>query len=329
MKTLKLHSEQNFGITTISNVFLDEFAFHQDSHKIWAALFPVISAGHKLRITSTPNGKENKFYELMTDPALDGLWSRHRIDIHEAVRQGLPRDINLLRRGLNDDDAWAQEYEIQWLDEASAWLPFDLIVSAEDELAGLPSAYQRGPCYVGVDIAARNDLFVIWVLESVGDILWTREMIVRKRISFAEQDTLLDEVFRRYRVVKCYMDQSGMGEPQLEGARRRHGSRVEGILFSQASKVAMATVGKQAFEDRKIRIPTDDTALRSDLHQLKKEVGPTGIPRFIAEHTSNGHADRAWACFLACYAASGNLGEVSVSSRRRRESAALLKGYGY
>ena len=31
-----------------ANVFLDEFAFHQDSRKIWTALFPVISAGHKL-----------------------------------------------------------------------------------------------------------------------------------------------------------------------------------------------------------------------------------------------------------------------------------------
>lgn len=53
-----------------ANVFLDEFAFHQDSRKIWAALFPVISRpGLKLRVVSTPNGKGNKFYELMTSPA--------------------------------------------------------------------------------------------------------------------------------------------------------------------------------------------------------------------------------------------------------------------
>ena len=51
-----------------ANVLLDEFAFHADSRKIWAALFPVISAGKKLRVVSTPNGKANKFYELMTDP---------------------------------------------------------------------------------------------------------------------------------------------------------------------------------------------------------------------------------------------------------------------
>jgi phage FluMu gp28-like protein len=79
-----------------ASVLLDEFAFHQDSRKIWAALFPVISAGHSLRVISTPNGKGNKFYELMTTD--DPVWSKHRCDIYQAVAQGLPRDIEQLRR---------------------------------------------------------------------------------------------------------------------------------------------------------------------------------------------------------------------------------------
>lgn len=60
-----------------ANVLLDEFAFHQDSRAIWRALFPVISKpGLKLRVISTPNGKGNKFFELMTGH--DDGWSRHR-----------------------------------------------------------------------------------------------------------------------------------------------------------------------------------------------------------------------------------------------------------
>ncbi|MGL9772935.1 MAG: terminase large subunit domain-containing protein [Sodalis sp. (in: enterobacteria)] len=86
-----------------ANVFLDAFAFHADSRKIWTALFPVISNGYTLRVTSTPNGKGNKFYELMT---LDIVWSRHVVDIYQAVREGLPRDIAEMRAALNDDDAW-------------------------------------------------------------------------------------------------------------------------------------------------------------------------------------------------------------------------------
>lgn len=289
-----------------ANVLLDEFAFHQDSRAIWRALFPVISKpGLKLRVISTPNGKGNKFYELMTGS--DDGWSRHTTDIYQAVADGLPRDIEELRRGAGDEDLWAQEFELQWLDEASSWLSFELIASCEHEAAGDPAGYTGGPCFVGVDIAARNDLFVIWVLERVGDVLWTREIIERCRVSFAEQDALFDDVLRRYRVSRACMDQTGMGEKPVEDAQRRHGSmRVEGVLFTAANKQTLATHGKEAFEDRKLRIPEGRADLRADLHKLKKVTSPTGAPRFIADSDSAGHADRAWACFLALNAAHGD-----------------------
>jgi len=286
-----------------ANVFLDEFAFHKDSHAIWRALFPVVSKpGLKLRVTSTPNGKGNKFYELMTGEA--DIWSRHVVDIYRAVEDGLSRDIAALKEALNDDDAWRQEYELEWLDEASAWLPWELINGVEHDQAGDPSLYAGGPCYVGIDIGRRKDLFVIWVFELVGDVLWTRQVIERRGASFAEQDQLLDEVFSRFRVMRCCMDQTGMGEKPVEDAQRRHGStRVEGVLFTSPNKLTLATVGKQRFEDKGLRIPMGNQALRADLHKLQKVAGPTGAPRFVAESDAGGHADRAWACFLACNAA--------------------------
>lgn len=301
-----------------ANVFLDEFAFHQDSRKIWTALFPVISAGHRLRVVSTPNGKGNKFYDLMT--GTDPLWYRQVTDIYQAVADGLPRDIDELRTALGDEDAWAQEYELKWLDEAAAWLSFELISGCEDDLAGRPELYTGGPCYVGVDIGARNDLFVIWVDELVGDVAWNREIIARKRISFAEQDQLLAEVFARYRVIRCCMDQTGMGEKPVQDAQRQHGaSRVEGVLFTGPNKLVLATLGKEQFEDRKCRIPLGDKVLRADLHKMKKIQGPTGTPRFVAESDGAGHADRTWAKFLAANAAHGPAVEYAYHSVRRRE----------
>jgi len=285
-----------------ANVFLDEFGFHADSRRIWAALFPVISNGYRLRVVSTPNGKGNKFHDLVTGQ--DDRWSRHVVDIHRAVAEGLPRDIDALREALGDADAWAQEYELQWLDEASAWLPYDLIGAVEHPAAGDPIHYQGGACFLGNDIAARNDLWVTWVLEAVGDVLWTREVVTLRRASFAEQDATMDDLFQRYRVVRLGMDQTGMGEKPVEDAKRRYGeSRVEGVLFTAANKLMLATVGKEAFEDRRVRIPAGDPALRADLHKLKKVTGPTGTPRFVAESDGTGHADRAWAGFLAVHAA--------------------------
>lgn len=285
------------------NLLLDEFAFHKDSRAIWAAVFPIIRDSYKLRVVSTPNGKGNKFYELAT--LNDPVWSIHKVTIVDAVNAGLPFNLDQQRRALNDEDIWAQEYMLEWLDEASAWLDYDLINSCEHELAGNPAHYAGGGCYGGEDIALRRDLWVGWVKEKVGDVLWTREIRVLRRASFLEQDRNRDELFGKYRMLRYCMDQTGMGEKPVEDAKRRHGElRVEGVLFTAQTKLLLATVGKQSFQDRKERIPQGDDVLRADLHKIKKEVSATGAPRFVADSDGSGHADRAWAGFLATYAAS-------------------------
>lgn len=285
-----------------ANVFLDEFAIHQDSREIWGALFPLISAGYKLRVTSTPKGKANKFYELWENGG--NVWSRHRCDIHQAVAQGLPRNVAELRQGLNDEELWSQEFELQFVDESTSWLPWDLINGCEHVLAGKPDLYTGNDCVVGVDIGRRKDLFVIQVLERMGDVYWQREEIVLRAATFAEQDAALDRVFRAYKVAACFMDQTGLGEKPVEDAQRRHGPAVTGVVFGVGTKARMAKAAKRAFEDRKVRIGTGDQALREDLHKIKKDVrGETVL--FTADRDADGHADRAWALFLALDAASG------------------------
>lgn len=299
------------------NLLLDEFAFHRDSRRIWGSAFPVAArGGHKIRVISTPNGKGNKFFELMTSE--DTAWSRHHVDIYQAVEQGLEVDIDELRAGMADEDAWAQEFELKWLDEASSWLSYDLISECEGVMLGLPEQYQGGKVYVGVDIAARNDLFVIWVLEDVGGRLLTREVIAEKRVTFAEQDELLQSVFDRYYVMRVAIDQTGMGEKPVEDAKRHYGSRVDGVLFTASRKLELATVLKDAMQDRRVLIPGGDRVIRADLHAIKSRVGPTGIRRLVAEGDTDGHADRFWALALAASAGSEAPAEYDYRPARVR-----------
>ena len=285
-----------------ASVVLDEFSRHRHSREIFQALYPSISRPDlRFLALSTPNGKGNMFYELMT--AQNSNWSRHTVDIYQAVAEGLNRDIDDLRRGCIDPDLWAQEFELKWLDEAAAWLTYDLITACEDADAGKPEKYQGGPCFIGNDIAARNDLWVAWVWEAVGDVLWTREIRVLQHKTFAEQDAVLAELMQRYKVTRVAIDQTGMGEKPVEDAKRRYPGRVNGVLFTPAAKLELAVAGKAKFEDRKVRIPLGDPVLRADLHKTRKTVGPTGIPRLNADSDSAGHADRFWAALLGITAA--------------------------
>jgi phage FluMu gp28-like protein len=288
-----------------ANLLLDEFALHADSERIWAACFPIVSrAGLKLRVASTGNGKKNMFYKIMTNG--DPIWSRHVIDIHRAVREGLDRNVEELRRGLNDEEVWRQEYECAWLDDMGALLLMDDILACESEGAGDPSQYQGGLVYLGNDIAARGDLWVLVALEEVGDVLVTRELVVKRNISFAEQDAIMADFFNRYRVVRLAMDQTSMGEKPAEDAKRRYGaSRVDGVLFSTGSKLRIATFLQQRTQNRHIRYPMGDSLLRADLTKVKRVQGPTGGVRLVAESDQTGHADRFWAFALAASAAAG------------------------
>ena len=288
-----------------ANVFLDEFAFHQDSRRIWAALFPVISAGHRIRITSTPNGKSNKFYELMTGKG-DG-WSRHRCDIHQAVAEGLDRNVDEMRAAAGDEELWAQEFELDWADGASAWLPYDLIAAAEHPHAGDPARGGDGSTVVGNDIGRRRDLWVAWLCEEVGDVLWTREIVELRGATFAEQDAALDALLNRWpRTRKVAMDQTGMGEKPVEDAIRRYGaSVVEGVLLTGPRRLELATVFRRRIEDRQFVLPAGDRALRTDLHGVKRVAGATGAPRLVVEgdEGADSHSDRFWGGALCAGAA--------------------------
>jgi len=116
-----------------ANLILTEFAFHEKPAEIWRAIYPSISnpmrgGQKKLRIISTPNGPGDKFHELWTKSD----YSKHLVTIHDAAANGLKIDVEELRRGLNDPEGWAQEYECQFMDSGSVLLPYDLIATCED-----------------------------------------------------------------------------------------------------------------------------------------------------------------------------------------------------
>jgi phage FluMu gp28-like protein len=332
---------------------LDEFAFHADSQKIYAALFPTISRGFGLELISTPNGQQGKFYEIAKAAGLvdrgsefgirdsapeprianpeSRPWSGHRVTIYDAVRQGLPWNIDELRRGVDDEETWQQEYCCAFLSDAANYIPMELImgcVSEEATTEWSPESEVRGPAsvtpdaghrtsdlYLGVDIGRKRDLTVAWLFEKLGDVLWSRELLTMKGTTFDAQEKAIDDLIigssdhRAIRqptdhpiVRRCCIDQSGLGLMLAERLAKKYGAIVEPVQFTAQVKERLAPMVKQLFEDRLVRIP-DNREIRADINAVKRFVTPAGNVRFDAEHTDKGHADRFWALALAANAA--------------------------
>lgn len=311
-----------------AHILLDEFAFHKDSGAIWKALFPTVTRGYRIRIISTPQGRQNMFYRLWANAEASG-YSAHKVTIYDAVRMGLElkddkgRIISPdeLKKALNDDEAWEQEYMCEFLDETTALLTYEMIGECEsDRCLWDGISYKNAPkgnYYIGMDIGRKKDLSVIWTLEDTGSELLTREILVMEKMPFREQQEQLHARLAALSPVKVCIDATGIGAMLAEEAAR-YFPCVEEVMFTSASKEEMATKTRKAFEDRQIRIPIERD-VRDDLHSIRKTVTQAGNIRYDADRTeTKGHADRFWAMALAIQATTAPKKDYNILSGLKR-----------
>lgn len=323
---------------------LDEFALHPDPRKLWSIAYPGITWGGSMEIISTHRGSHNFFNGLIREILEKGnpkKISHHRVTLQDALDQGflsrlqqsLPDDhevqdmdeadyFQFIKNGCADEESFLQEYMCQPADDDAAFLEYDLIASAEypageDWEITLEQAKGR-ELYGGLDIGRTHDLTVLWILERLGDVLYTRKIITLKKMSKPDQEKELWPWLPF--LSRCCFDYTGLGIGWGDDAQKKFGQyRIELVTFTGFVKEAMAYPVRGAMEDRKLRIPYDPY-VRADLRAVSKVVTPSGNIRFMAERTPNGHADRFWALALAKEAASTAANIIEYNPMPGKES---------
>jgi len=322
-----------------SNVIFTEFGFLEDAAAVWRAAYPSITnplrGGLKrVLIITTPNGKGNKAYELWCktplgakeegvtlDPDKKIRWVGSKVTIHDAIEMGLPLDIEELREGMNDPEGFAQEYECKFLDGSNVLLPYDLIAKAEsaeasevcDDWTGLKSK----KIYLGIDFGRQHDPTVCWADERVGDVLWTREVLVLQSMDSVDQFEILKPRIEAAERV-CF-DYTGPGVGLGDYLAKTYGEwnpgkhlfgKIELCTFTVALKRDIFPKFRRSFESpTKLRIPIS-RVVREDLHAMQQVIH-NGQYDYWAPRTREGHSDRCTAGALANRAAgdeSGNCG---------------------
>jgi phage FluMu gp28-like protein len=315
-----------------ANVVLDEFAFHQDSRRIWQSLFPTITRGYKIRVISTPQGRKNKYYELWSG---NPRYSKHKVDIYEALAGGLvifgddgdPAGPEYLREALDDEEAWLQEYECQFVDEATAWISYELITECEHPSLSDFNEWQGGPVFAGIDIGRKKDVTVYWSFEKIGDVFWSLRKIELKAVHFRDQLNQLLAVIAEDNPRRICVDCTGMGMQLAEDLQYVLGvHRVEQVHFRNNVKEDLAVTTKRIFEDRRLRIQVD-RKVREDIHNVKKVVTASGNSRFDADKTRDGHSDRFWSLALALHAGANTPGKVEIITGMPRAMGTELELY--
>ena len=297
-----------------ANLVLDEFAFHERPDRIYEAIYPAISnplrGELKLRIISTPAGRNSKFFEIW-NKSEELNFVRHKTTIHSAIEEGLPMDVEALKTGLDDPEAWEQEYECEFVDATNVLLPYTLIDECVSDEATLDCEEENGNAvrFVGIDIGRKHDLTVAWTLEKVGDVMWTREVLVLRNTPYHLQEELLAD--RINRATHAAIDSTGIGNAISESLAKRFAFKLEECTFTQGLKAKIFPGLRRAFQERGLRVPRDK-AIREDLHSVNELTTPGGNKQYRAVRRSDGHADRCTALALANYAALLNQGSGAI-----------------
>lgn len=294
------------------NAILDEFAHHEESYAIWAAITRQVGLGHKVRVLSTPNGEQGKFYDLCKELGLtDGVapennfgivggWSIHWIDANMAIADGCPINMQEMRDLIKDDDIVNQEFYCAFLKTGGAWIPLELIQRAESDGATLdwPGGYEAtGKVFGGIDVARTTNRTTMWLKEQVGDVLITRMALALHNMPFPEQARRLAPWVKLSDV--SAIDSTGMGIGLFDELNELCPGRVMGVNFAGSSrlrgekkkkhpassgvadgavrlKTDLAVKLKKSFEGGKERIPYS-LDIRTELQAVKRIATATGV----------------------------------------------------
>jgi len=322
-----------------ANILLTEFAFFEDPDRTWRAILPSITnplrgGEKKVRLISTPNGAGNKFHDLWSKNfnTQDSKWSCHKVSIYDAVKQGLPVDIEELRAAIDDPEGWAQEFECEFIDAAGVLLPYEVIALCESPEAHetAPPEYWQAtggaPLSIGIDFGRKKDLTVAWSAEGVADLLITREVLCLQNMSTPDQVELLRPRIRK--AAHVCLDYTGPGVGLGDYLVKEFGEynpdkhlfgKIELCTASQQKNAENYGALRLAMSDRKWRVPIN-RVIREDLHSVYRVASKTGGVSYRAPHTADGHADRCYALALCHRAGSqaGTTGAVYVFADTRR-----------
>lgn len=318
-----------------ADVNLDELPFMRQARRIYTAAVPIISrGGGSLTLGSTPLGKSDIFYEILEGEA-DNYPQYERIrvawwdcpefctDVGRARREAPSmstaervaefgtESLSAIFHSL-DLESFQQEYELVFVDDAVAFIPWELILAASrdgDELdvarsvTEFASAPTVGPLYAGYDVGRRRDAAELQVVEQVGEKRFrVRLMMTMDQTEFSQQRAELAILLNTRRdISRLCIDETGMGMDMAEFMVQSFPGRVEAISFTNAVKQDLANGLKIALQDRRLQIPAD-RGLMTQIHSVKKFVTVAGNIRLDTDGDEKHHADKFWALALAVHA---------------------------
>lgn len=193
--------------------FLFDEIDHWETRQLEAlpdAVFPIIDNRLNpeclLRLISTPWVEGRLFQEIWEDEAGSYEdWSRHYIDVYDAVRAGYPIDIDALKRRYKaTPERFSREYECKWV--STDYFFFDRsVIAALQSQDPLP---EGADVYCGIDVGKKHDFTAVQFLYVTEEGSVAADLYLLRKMSYEKIAEIVSELLIQYGPKKVKVDET-------------------------------------------------------------------------------------------------------------------------
>ncbi len=292
---------------TANDIYLDEAAHFLNDEPVMRAIKPMLIATQgTFTIVSTPFGKRGLFwdqYRIATDEQATRDDVR-AYDLYPSTISPLISRERMEQEHLNlTDPEFQQEYLGEFIEQVDTYLPLDLITPCVDPTLVLQDVGESDKEYViGIDFAKQRDETVVILAEFEEDgCIVVRHISAWSGMEYGKQVGRIGQLAETFKIISGAADQTGVGEAVMEDLN--HVIRqVEGVIFTAASKIDLASSLRSFLEHQRITLP-NDRRLIMQLNALRYQVSKTGNLLFESPEKDRIHDDYLWSLALTCHAA--------------------------
>lgn len=309
------------------DIYLDELAHYANDREVYkGSTALILRAKGQMTVCSSPLGRRGQFWEIARQELRPyGSYWRQKVpwwlcsffcnDVVTASRDALKmateeRVARFGTQGIKEQfsslplDDFQQEFEVVYVDEAMSFFPYELILPATNDSLELADDFSQvkhiGRLHAGFDVGRKKDFSELAIFDELDDGRFICRLLKRyDKVKFQTQEASLRQMLNLLPIGRMLIDQNGIGMHLTENLADDY-PQVEGVTFTGPSKETWATDFKIGLQKSLIVLPRE-RELVSQIHSIRRKITPAGRTQLTSTDTTDkGHADRFWACALAC-----------------------------
>jgi phage FluMu gp28-like protein len=221
-------------------------------------------------------------------------------------------DLKMVMDSLTSEEQ-LQEFCGVFLDESTAYFPYSIIEpnrihdEKQPNIDDVLEPWTERPednqnvVNIGIDFAEGKkggDSTSIQVVENDGGTWKQRFYSDLSGPEWSDFDRQLDhmsKIIARFRPQRVSCDATGLGTKTSADLKKRHGSLVEPLKFTNQNKEEMAQDVKGLMERRRLWLQYNNKPIRGQIHNIKRTITPDGNIKY----SGHPHDDMFWALALA------------------------------